>query len=543
MSAKQLKFDESARHALLRGVEKLASAVKATLGPAGRNVILDKKFGSPTITKDGVSVAKEIELEDPYENMGAQLIREVSSKTSDVAGDGTTTATVLAEAIYKEGLRNVTAGANPISLQRGILKASEAIVAELASISKEVSDSKEIAQVATVSANWDEEIGNIIAESMDKVGKDGTITVEEAKGIETTLDVVEGMQFDKGYLSPYFVTDAESMEASLDSAYILIHEKKISNLKDMLPLLEKVAKTSRPLLIIAEDVEGEALATLVVNKLRGTLNIAAVKAPGFGDRRKAMLEDIAILTGGRCITEDLGIKLENIELTDLGEAKSIKIGKEDTTIVEGGGGSDAISGRVGQIRKQIEETTSDYDREKLQERLAKLAGGVAVINVGAATETEMKEKKARVEDALHATRAAVEEGIVPGGGTALIRAQSALDSVELEGDEATGVLLVRSAVEAPLRQLSANAGREGALIVEHVKNSDGSVGYDVAKDDYVDLIAQGVVDPTKVTRSALQNAASIAGLLLTTECVITELPEEEAAPEPHSHDHGGGMGF
>ena len=543
MSAKQLKFDESARHALLRGVEKLASAVKATLGPAGRNVILDKKFGSPTITKDGVSVAKEIELEDPYENMGAQLIREVSSKTSDVAGDGTTTATVLAEAIYKEGLRNVTAGANPISLQRGILKASEAIVAELASISKEVSDSKEIAQVATVSANWDEEIGNIIAESMDKVGKDGTITVEEAKGIETTLDVVEGMQFDKGYLSPYFVTDAESMEASLDSAYILIHEKKISNLKDMLPLLEKVAKTSRPLLIIAEDVEGEALATLVVNKLRGTLNIAAVKAPGFGDRRKAMLEDIAILTGGRCITEDLGIKLENIELTDLGEAKSIKIGKEDTTIVEGGGGSDAISGRVGQIRKQIEETTSDYDREKLQERLAKLAGGVAVINVGAATETEMKEKKARVEDALHATRAAVEEGIVPGGGTALIRAQSALDSVELEGDEATGVLLVRSAVEAPLRQLSANAGREGALIVEHVKNSDGSVGYDVAKDDYVDLIAQGVVDPTKVTRSALQNAASIAGLLLTTECVITELPEEEAAPEPHSHDHGGGRGF
>ena len=543
MSAKQLKFDESARHALLRGVEKLAAAVKATLGPAGRNVILDKKFGSPTITKDGVSVAKEIELEDPYENMGAQLIREVSSKTSDVAGDGTTTATVLAEAIYKEGLRNVTAGANPISLQRGILKASDAIVAELASISKEVSESKEIAQVATVSANWDEEIGNIIAESMDKVGKDGTITVEEAKGIETTLDVVEGMQFDKGYLSPYFVTDAESMEAALDNAYILIHEKKISNLKDMLPLLEKVAKTSRPLLIIAEDVEGEALATLVVNKLRGTLNIAAVKAPGFGDRRKAMLEDIAILTGGRCITEDLGIKLENIDLSDLGEAKSVKIGKEDTTIVEGGGGSDAISGRVGQIRKQIEETTSDYDREKLQERLAKLAGGVAVINVGAATETEMKEKKARVEDALHATRAAVEEGIVPGGGTALIRAQSALDGVKLEGDEATGVLLVRSAVEAPLRQLAANAGREGALIVEHVKNSDGSVGYDVAKDDYVDLIGQGVVDPTKVTRSALQNAASIAGLLLTTECVVTEMPEEEAAPEPHGHDHGGGMGF
>ena len=544
MSAKQLKFDESARHALLRGVEKLAAAVKATLGPAGRNVILDKKFGSPTITKDGVSVAKEIDLEDPYENMGAQLIREVSSKTSDVAGDGTTTASVLAEAVYKEGLRNVTAGANPISLQRGIMKASEAIVSRLAEISQEVSDSDQIAQVATVSANWDREIGNIIAEAMDKVGKDGTITVEEAKGIETTLDVVEGMQFDKGYLSPYFVTDTESMEVALDSAYILIHEKKISNLKDMLPLLEKVAKTSRPLLIIAEDVEGEALATLVVNKLRGTLNIAAVKAPGFGDRRKAMLEDIAILTGGKCITEDLGIKLENIELTDLGEAKTIKIGKEDTTIVEGGGGSEPVHGRVGQIRKQIEETTSDYDREKLQERLAKLAGGVAVINVGAATETEMKEKKARVEDALHATRAAVEEGIVPGGGTALIRAQSALDGVELEGDEATGVELVRSAVEAPLRQLAANAGREGALIVEHVKNSDGSMGYDVAKDDYVDLIGQGVVDPTKVTRSALQNAASIAGLLLTTECVITDIPEEEA-PEPHGHDHGGGggMGF
>ncbi len=544
MSAKQLKFDESARHALLRGVEKLAAAVKATLGPAGRNVILDKKFGSPTITKDGVSVAKEIDLEDPYENMGAQLIREVSSKTSDVAGDGTTTATVLAEAVYKEGLRNVTAGANPISLQRGIMKASEAIVSRLAEISQEVSDSDQIAQVATVSANWDREIGNIIAEAMDKVGKDGTITVEEAKGIETTLDVVEGMQFDKGYLSPYFVTDSESMEVNLDNAYILIHEKKISSLKDMLPLLEKVAKTSRPLLIIAEDVEGEALATLVVNKIRGTLNIAAVKAPGFGDRRKAMMEDIAILTGGQCITEDLGIKLESIELDQLGEAKTIKIGKEDTTIVEGGGGSEAVHGRVGQIRRQIDETTSDYDREKLQERLAKLAGGVAVINVGAATETEMKEKKARVEDALHATRAAVEEGIVPGGGTALIRAQDALDGVNLEGDEATGVDLVRSAVEAPLRQLAANAGREGALIVEHVKNSDGSTGYDVAKDEYVDLIGQGVVDPTKVTRSALQNAASIAGLLLTTECVITDIPEDEA-PEPHGHDHGGGggMGF
>ncbi|MFN5579096.1 MAG: chaperonin GroEL, partial [Akkermansiaceae bacterium] len=464
--AKQLVFDEAARQALLRGVEKLARAVKATLGPAGRNVILDKKFGSPTITKDGVSVAKEIELECPYENMGAQLIREVSSKTSDIAGDGTTTATVLAEAIYKEGLRNVTAGANPISLQRGIMKATEALVAELKKISKKVSDTKEIAQVATVSANWDSEIGNIIADAMDKVGKDGTITVEEAKGIETTLDVVEGMQFDKGYLSPYFVTDPESMEASFDNALILINEKKISSLKDMLPLLEKVAKSGKPLLIIAEDVEGEALATLVVNKLRGILNIAAVKAPGFGDRRKAMLEDIAVLTGGRVITEDLGIKLESVEISDLGQAKRLTISKESTVIVEGGGSSDAITGRVNQIRKQIEETTSDYDREKLQERLAKLAGGVAVINVGAATETEMKEKKMRVEDALHATRAAVEEGIVPGGGTALIRAQAALGDLGLVGDEATGAGIVARAVEAPLRQLVANAGREGALVVE-----------------------------------------------------------------------------
>ena len=432
--AKQLQFDESTRHALLRGVEKLAAAVKATLGPAGRNVILDKKFGSPTITKDGVSVAKEIELEDPYENMGAQLIREVSSKTSDIAGDGTTTATVLAEAIYKEGLRNVTAGANPISLQRGILKASEAIVAELKKASKTVSDAKEIAQVASISANSDAEIGNIIAEAMDKVGKDGTITVEEAKGIETTLDVVEGMQFDKGYLSPYMVTDTETMTCDLENALILIHEKKVSSLKDMLPILEKVAQSGKPLLIIAEDVEGEALATLVVNKIRGTLSVAAVKAPGFGDRRKAMLEDIAILTGGRVITEDLGIKLENVTLDDLGKAKSIKITKEDTTIIEGQGKSEDISGRVSQIRRQIEETTSDYDREKLQERLAKLAGGVAVINVGAATETEMKEKKARVEDALHATRAAVEEGIVPGGGTALIRAQALIGDLGLCGD-------------------------------------------------------------------------------------------------------------
>ena len=540
--AKQLKFDEAARHALLRGVEKLAAAVKATLGPSGRNVILDKKFGSPTITKDGVSVAKAIELDCPSANKGAQLIREVSSKTSDIAGDGTTTATVLAEAIYKEGLRNVTAGANPISLQRGIMKASEAIVAQLHEISKEVSDTSEIAQVATVSANWDTEIGNIIAEAMDKVGKDGTITVEEAKGIETTLDVVEGMQFDKGYLSPYFVTDAEAMEASLDEALILINEKKISSLKDLLPLLEKAAKTGKPLLIIAEDVDGEALAALVVNKLRGTLNVAAVKAPGFGDRRKAMLEDIAVLTGGKVITEDLGIKLENVEIEDLGSAKRITITKDATTIVEGEGGSEAITGRVNQIRRQIEDTSSDYDREKLQERLAKLAGGVAVISVGAATETEMKEKKARVEDALHATRAAVEEGIVPGGGTALIRAQANLPNLGLVGDEETGAGIVARAVEAPLRQLAANAGLEGALIVEHVKKASGNEGYNVATGKYTDLIKDGVVDPTKVTRTALQNAASISGLLLTTECVITDIPEKEEAAAG-GHDHGmGGMG-
>ena len=538
--AKQLLFDEAARQALLRGVEKIAKAVKATLGPSGRNVILDKKFGSPTITKDGVTVAKEVELTCPYENMGAQLVREVSSKTSDIAGDGTTTATVLAEAIYKEGLRNVTAGANPTSLQRGIMKATEVLVAELHKISKPVKDTKEIAQVATVSANWDKEIGKIIADAMDKVGKDGTITVEEAKSIETTLDVVEGMQFDKGYLSPYFVTDPEAMTATLDNAYILINEKKISNLKDMLPLLEKVAKSGKPLLIIAEDIEGEALATLVVNKLRGTLNTVAVKAPGFGDRRKAMLEDIAILTGGRVITEDLGIKLENVDLADLGKAKRLVIEKENTIIVEGGGKKDAIQGRVGQIKRQIDETTSDYDREKLQERLAKLAGGVAVIHVGAATETEMKEKKARVEDALHATRAAVEEGIVPGGGTALIRAQKALDGLKLKGDEATGVDIVRRAIEAPLRTLASNAGVEGALIVEHVKNAKGNEGYNVATGKFEDLIVSGVVDPTKVTRSALQNAASISGLLLTTECLITELPEKkEAAGGGHGHDHGG----
>jgi chaperonin GroEL len=539
MAAKQLQFDESARHALLRGIEKLAKAVKATLGPSGRNVILDKKFGSPTITKDGVTVAKEIELEDPYENMGAQLVREVASKTSDIAGDGTTTATVLAESIYKEGLRNVTAGANPTSLQRGILKAVDAIVEELKKISKKVSDRTEIAQVATVSANWDKTIGEIIADAMDKVGKDGTITVEEAKSIETTLEVVEGMQFDKGYLSPYFVTNAEAMEAVLENPYILIHEKKISSLKDMLPLLEKVAKAGRPLLIIAEDVEGEALATLVVNKLRGTLQVCAVKAPGFGDRRKAMLEDIAVLTGGRCITEDLGIKLENVKLDDLGRAKRVTIDKDNTTIVEGEGKQNDIQGRVNQIRRQIEETTSDYDREKLQERLAKLAGGVAVINVGAATETEMKEKKARVEDALHATRAAVEEGIVAGGGVAFIRAQKALDNVkDLEGDEKVGVQIVRRAIEEPTRQLADNGGAEGALIVEEVKKRKGNEGFNVATGEYEDLVKAGVVDPTKVTRTALQNAASISGLLLTTEAVVTELPEKEKTPPMP----GGGMG-
>ena len=539
MAAKQIQFDENARHALLRGVEKLAKAVKATLGPSGRNVILDKKFGSPTITKDGVTVAKEIELEDPYENMGAQLVREVASKTSDIAGDGTTTATVLAESIYKEGLRNVTAGANPTSLQRGIMKAVEAIVEELKKISKKVGDRTEIAQVATVSANWDKTIGEIIADAMDKVGKDGTITVEEAKSIETTLEVVEGMQFDKGYLSPYFVTNAEAMEAVLENPYILIYEKKISSLKDMLPLLEKVAKAGRPLLIISEDVEGEALATLVVNKLRGTLQVCAVKAPGFGDRRKAMLEDIAVLTGGRLISEDLGIKLENIKLEDLGRTKRATIDKENTTIVEGEGKQVDIKGRIAQIRRQIEETTSDYDREKLQERLAKLAGGVAVINVGAATETEMKEKKARVEDALHATRAAVEEGIVAGGGVAYLRTQKVLDNIkDLEADEKVGVAIVRRAIEEPTRQLADNAGKEGALVVEEVKKRKGNEGYDVSADEYTDLVKAGIVDPTKVARTALQNAASISGLLLTTEALVTEIPEKEKTPPMP----GGGMG-
>src|SRR6195952_1724350 len=542
MAAKQLQFDENARHALLRGVEKLSRAVKATLGPSGRNVILDKKFGSPTITKDGVTVAKEIELEDPYENMGAQLVREVASKTSDIAGDGTTTATVLAEAIFKEGLKNVTAGANPTSLQRGINKAVEALVTELGRISKKVSDRSEIAQVATVSANWDTNIGEIIADAMEKVGKDGTITVEEAKSIETSLDVVEGMQFDKGYLSPYFVTNAESMETILDNPYILIHEKKISSLKDLLPLLEKVAKSGRPLLIISEDVEGEALATLVVNKLRGTLQVAAVKAPGFGDRRKAMMEDIAVLTGGKLITEDLGIKLENVKLEDLGRAKRVTIDKETTTIVEGEGKPTDIQGRVSQIRRQIEETTSDYDREKLQERLAKLAGGVAVINVGAATETEMKEKKARVEDALHATRAAVEEGIVPGGGVALIRAQKVLKALKLEdSEEQIGVDIIRKAIEEPLRMIVQNAGGEGSIVLEKVRSSkDDKYGYNALTDTYEDLVQAGVIDPTKVTRTALQNAASIASLLLTTEAIIVEKKEKESGG--HSGPPGGGMG-
>ena len=540
MSAKQLKFDETARQSLLKGVSTLSKAVTATLGPKGRNVVLDKKFGSPTVTKDGVTVAKEIDLEDPYENMGAQMVREVASNTSDAAGDGTTTATVLAEAIFRGGLKHVTAGASPIAIQRGIQKAVDTAVKALDKAAKKVKDKEEIKQVATVSANWDDEIGNIIAEAMDKVGKDGTITVEEAKSIETTLDVVEGMQFDKGYLSPYFATDTDSMECRLEDAYILIYEKKISSLKDMVPLLEKVAKTGKPMLIIAEDVEGEALATLVVNRIRGTLNIAAVKAPGFGDRRKAMLEDIAILTGGRCITEDLGIKLESIELSDLGRSKSIVVDKENTTMVEGGGKSSEIQARVNQIRRQIEETTSDYDREKLQERLAKLAGGVAVINVGAATESEMKEKKARVEDALHATRAAVEEGIVPGGGVALLRTRPAISKMELEGDQQIGVSIIRSAVEAPLRALASNAGLEGAVIVESVLKSKGNSGFNVATEKYEDLVKAGVVDPKKVTRTALQNAGSIAGLLLTTECLITEIPEKEP-PMPAGgggHDHG-----
>jgi chaperonin GroEL len=545
MAAKQLIFDESARQSLLKGVGKLSKAVTATLGPKGRNVVLDKKFGSPTITKDGVTVAKEIELEDPYENMGAQMVREVASKTSDAAGDGTTTATLLAEAIFREGLKYVTSGANPIGIQRGINKAVEAAVDQLGKISKKVKDKEEIKQVATVSANWDTQIGEIIADAMDKVGKDGTITVEEAKSIDTTLDVVEGMQFDKGYLSPYFVTNAETMECKLEEAYILNYEKKISSLKDLLPILEKVAKLGKPLLIIAEEVEGEALATLVVNKLRGTLNVCAVKAPGFGDRRKAMLEDIAVLTGGKCITEDLGIKLENIQLEDLGRAKSIVVDKENTTIVEGYGKSSEIQGRVNQIRRQIDETTSDYDREKLQERLAKLAGGVAVINVGAATETEMKEKKARVEDALHATRAAVEEGVVSGGGVALLRCLPAIEAVKGDNeDERIGIDIVKRAIEYPTKWLALNGGYEGSVVVQEVKKRKGNEGFNVSTGEYEDLVKAGVVDPKKVTRTALQNAASIAGLLLTTECLITEVPEKEKpAAMPGGHGGMGGMDY
>ena len=539
MPAKQLLFDEAARQKILRGVEILSRAVKVTLGPKGRNVVIDKKFGSPTVTKDGVTVAKEVELPDPYENMGAQMVKEVASKTSDTAGDGTTTATVLAEGIYREGLKNVTAGSNPVYLKRGIDKAVTAAVAELHRVSKKVNEREEIRQVATVSANWDETIGNIIADAMDKVGKDGTITVEEAKSIETTLDVVEGMQFDKGYLSPYFTTNAETQKAILEDAYVLIHEKKIASLQELLPLLQTIAKSGKPLLVIAEEVEGEALAALVVNKIRGTLNVCAVKAPGFGDRRKAMLEDIAILTGGKCLTEDLGIKLENVTISDLGRAKHIVVDKENTTIVDGGGESSDIQGRVKQIRRQIEETTSDYDREKLQERLAKLAGGVAVINVGAATETEMKEKKARVEDALHATRAAVEEGIVAGGGVALLRTAKAIEAVKLEGDEAIGAQIVRRAIEHPLKQLCFNAGVDGGVVVKEVLSGKGNFGYNVATDKFEDMIKAGVVDPTKVTRTALQNAASVAGLLLTTECMITEIPEKKEAGGGHAHPPGG----
>ncbi|HOD51588.1 MAG TPA: chaperonin GroEL [Candidatus Hydrogenedentes bacterium] len=532
MAAKQLQFGEDARRGVLAGITKLSKAVKSTLGPKGRNVVLDKKWGAPTVTKDGVTVAKEIELEDKYENMGAQMVKEVASKTSDVAGDGTTTATVLAEAIYREGLRNVTAGANPMSLKRGIEKAVNVVIEQLAKQSKKVrGETDVIKNVAAISANSDFEIGNIIAEAMEKVGNDGTITVEEAKGIETTLEVVEGMQFDKGYLSPYFVTDAEAMEAELEDAYILIHEKKVSTLKDLLPLLEQIAKSGKPLLVIAEDIEGEALATLVVNKIRGTFQACAVKAPGFGDRRKAMLQDIAVLTGGLAITEDLGRNLESITLADLGRAKRVVVDKDNTTIVEGAGSSSEIMGRINLIRRQIEETTSDYDREKLQERLAKLAGGVAVISVGAATEIEMKEKKARVEDALHATRAAVEEGIVPGGGVALLRCIEAVEKLKLDvEDEATGAKIVARALEEPLRQLAINAGDEGATVVQEVKSKKGAMGYNAETGVFEDLLKAGVIDPTKVTRTALQNASSVASLLLTTEVLIAELPEPEKAP-------------
>lgn len=537
--AKMLVYDEEARQKILKGVTQLTDAVRVTLGPRGRNVILDKKFGSPTSTKDGVTVAKEIELEERFENMGAQMVREVASKTSDVAGDGTTTATVLAYALYREGMKNVTAGANPMDLKRGIEKSVDTVIEEIKKLSTPTKGRKEIAQVGTISANQDSTIGDLIAEAMEKVGKDGVITVEEAKAIETSLEIVEGMQFDKGYVSPYFVTDAERMEAVLDDPYILCHEKKISNMKELLPLLEQIAKMGRPLLIIAEDVEGEALATLVVNKLRGTLKCAAVKAPGFGDRRKAMLEDIAILTGGKAISEDLGIKIENIRLDDLGRAKRVTIDKENTTLVEGYGKPSDIEGRVKQIRIQIEETTSDYDREKLQERLAKLVGGVAVIKVGAATETEMKEKKARVEDALNATRAAVEEGIVAGGGVAYLRCIPALEKLKLEGDQQIGVNIVKKALEEPLRQIAINAGVDGSIVIQRVKEEKGNFGFDANTGQHVDMVKEGIIDPTKVTRIALQNAASIAGLMLTTEALVTDIPEKEKMPPmPHG---GGGM--
>jgi len=540
MAAKQLVFDESARRHILSGITILTDAVKATLGPKGRNVILDKKFGTPAITKDGVTVAKEIELKDPYENMGAQLVREVASKTSDVAGDGTTTATVLAYSLYKEGIKHVVAGANPMEIKRGIDKAVEVVVDELKKSSKAVQDKKEIAQVGTISANNDPSIGNLIADAMDKVGKNGVITVEEAKSLQTSLELKEGMQFDRGYISPYFITDPERMECVFEDLFILIHEKKISSMKDLLPILEQIAKMGKPLLIIAEEVEGEALATLVVNKLRGTLQVCAVKAPGFGDRRKAMLEDIAILTGGTMIAEDLGIKLENIKIQDLGRAKKITVDKENTTIIEGAGDPNKIKGRIKQIEAQIKETTSDYDREKLQERLAKLSGGVAVINVGAATEAEMKEKKARVEDALHATRAAVEEGIVPGGGVALLRCIPVLGNLKLEKDQQVGVDITKRALEEPIRQIVENAGLEGSVIVEKVKNSDSrNYGFDAEKETFVDMMQAGIIDPTKVTRCALQNAASIAGLMLTTNVMVAELPEEEKAPKMPMG--GGGM--
>ena len=537
--AKQIIYGQESRQAILRGVNQLANAVKVTLGPKGRNVVLDKKFGSPTITKDGVTVAKEIDLKDPLENMGAQMVREVASKTSDTAGDGTTTATVLAQAIYREGTRNVVAGANPMELKRGIEKSVEAIVQEIAKMSRKVSGNM-VAQVGMISANSDQEIGAIIAEAMDKVGKDGVITVEEAKTLETSLDVVEGMQFDRGYLSPYFVTDAERMEVVLENPVILIHEKKISSMKDLLPVLEQVARLGRPLLIVAEDIEGEALATLVVNKLRGTLQAAAVKAPGFGDRRKAMLEDIATLTGGKAITEDLGLKLENLKLEDLGKAKKVTIDKDNTTVVEGGGTTAAIEGRVKQLRAQVEDTTSDYDREKLQERLAKLVGGVAVIKVGAATETEMKEKKARVEDAMHATKAAVEEGIVSGGGVALLRAAKALDKLKLEGDQLVGLQIIKRAVEEPMRLIAINAGEEGSIVVSKVRDLKQDEGFNAATDSYEDLVKAGVIDPAKVVRNALQNASSIASLLLTTEALVSEIPEEKKDTPPMPP--GGGMG-